>query len=82
MRLTKAEKAELKRIASKYSLSYEEVYNVVESQYKFIREKIVSLDLPRDLNEEDFNAQTKNFNIPAIGKLHSSYSVYKKLNKL
>lgn len=82
MGMTQREKLEAKRIAEKYDLSVPQVVSIVKSQYQFIREKVVNLDLPRDLSEEEFYKRTKNFNIPSIGKMYASYAVYKRINKL
>ena len=80
--MTKAETLEIKRIAEKYGLKHEEVTKIVKAQYQFIYKTLKEMDLPRNLTEEEFRKVTKNFNIPAIGKLHSSWAAYKKLNKL
>jgi hypothetical protein len=82
MRLTKAQKIEITRIAKEKGFSYDQVEKMIRSQYAFIYESLKNLDLPRDLTEEEFKKVAKNYNIPAIGKLYSSYTVYKKLNKL
>lgn len=72
---------EVKRIAEERNLSVDEVMAVVESPYKFIRKKMSELSLPDELSEEEFYEQTKNFNIPSIGKLYASYNMYKMMIK-
>lgn len=82
MTVTKSEKEEIKRIAEKYGRSYDEICDIIQTQYDFIRDKLKKLNLEKDLTEEEFYKATQNFNIPALGKLYSSYYAYKKLNKL
>ena len=82
MVVTKREEIEIHKIAKKYNLSYKEVEHVIQSQYEFIRSVVTKLNLPRNLTEEEFKKQTKNFNIPSIGKLYASYTVYKRINKI
>lgn len=49
------------------------IENIYESQWEFIYEKISTLDLD-EVNEEEFNKLKTNFNIPALGKLFTSYN--------
>lgn len=82
MIVTKSEKEEIKRLAEKYNRTYDEISTIIQVQYEFIKTTLKSINLAKDLTEEEFYKVTKNFNIPAIGKLHSSYYAYKKINKL
>ncbi len=79
---TKREKLEIKKIAESHGVTTEQVEEIISSQYEFIRSVVTSLDLPRNLSEEEFHKRTKNFNIPSIGKLYASYAAYKRINKL
>ena len=78
---SRAQDIEIKRIAAKYGFTSKQVHDMVQSQYDYINKTISETILPTDLTEEEFNKTTKNFNIPAIGKLYSSYKVYKLINK-
>lgn len=80
--MSSANTLEIKRLAEKYGYHPSEITKMIKSPYEFITKVLKELELPRDLSEEEFNKVTKNFNIPSIGKLHSSYKVYKRLNKL
>lgn len=82
MKINKAERLKINEIAASYGFAPAQVDKMIQSQYDFIRSTLRDLKLPKDLSEEEFYKATKNFNIPAIGKLFSSYPVYKKLNKL
>jgi hypothetical protein len=79
---TKGETLEIKKLAEKYGITYEDASKVIQSQYDFIRDNLKALKLPLDLSEEEFHKTTKNYNIPALGKLYASWLIYKKINKL
>lgn len=67
-------------LSEKFNLSKEEIMEIVESPFIFIRNEIKKIDLIGNETEEEFNSKTKNFNIPSIGKLYANYSNFKKLN--
>jgi len=80
MRINEADKVEVDRLSKKYNRTPEEIVNIVESQYLFMRSKTKELDIDRNLSREEFNKLKTNFNIPCIGKLYASYYIYKKIN--
>ena len=80
-RLTKADELKMREIAEKHNLTFEQVKEMVSSQYSFIREKTKSLDFKEGLTREEFDAMKTNFNIPSIGKLNASFYIYSEINK-
>ena len=79
---SKKDKLKIAELAKKYNLSEAEVEVIVLSPFAFIRDKTKNLDLPKDLTQREFESLKTNFNIPCIGKLHASYFLYKRINKL
>ena len=69
------------RIGLEFQLRDEEVRKIVNSPYKFTREKITNLSLDGIETEEDFNKIKTNFIYVYIGKLYTSYPIYKKIQK-
>ena len=61
-------------------VSEEEVENMIDLTYEFIRHKIVELDM-RNMSLEEFKHSKKNFNIPGLMKLYADERVFKKMNK-
>lgn len=53
---------------------------IYKSYWKFIKDTIHGLDL-ENMSEEDFKDTATNFNIPRIGKLHTSYEKVQKYNR-
>tara|TARA_R110001606_G_scaffold188986_1_gene336890 strand:+ start:167 stop:445 length:279 start_codon:yes stop_codon:yes gene_type:complete len=78
----KKDKAKITELAKEYNLSEAEVEAIVLSPFAFIREKTKNLDLAKDLTHREFESLKTNFNIPCIGKLHASYFLYRRINKL
>ena len=78
----KKDKAKIAELAKEYNLSEVEVEAIVLSPFAFIREKTKNLDLAKDLTQREFESLKTNFNIPCIGKLHASYFLYRRINKL
>ena len=66
-----------KDIAKEYNITLEEVENIHESQWCFVRETLDQLDLQSVETEEEFEKLKTNFNIPALGKF---YVTFKSLN--
>ena len=66
-------------LSKKYNLSEESIIEILESPFKFIRKEIKEINLEEVVTEEEFNAATKNFNIPSIGKLYASHYNFKYL---
>lgn len=78
----KKDKAKIAELAKEYNLSEAEVEAIVLSPFAFIREKTKNLNLAKDLTHREFESLKTNFNIPCIGKLHASYFLYRRINKL
>ena len=72
----------MKEIANKHGISQELVKKIVNSPYQFISETSSSMELERNLDEENFGQEKTNFNIPCIGKLYASFYIYKRINKI
>lgn len=80
---SKTDKIELERIALKHNIKLEEVKEVIDSMYGFIREKTTSINFnEKELTKEEFLDLKTNFNIPCIGKFVAGYYTYKKINKI
>ena len=72
----------LEKLAYELNIPKEEILKAYKSYWMFIHDKIESLPLKDDLNEEEFSRLRTNFNIPKLGKLHCSYDRYKVIKKL
>lgn len=57
------------------------IKEIIESQYKFIREKINELEFKEELSEEQFKDIKTNFAIKYIGKLYTNYRLVSYLIK-
>lgn len=55
---------------------------IIESQYKFMKETIQAIDFKTIEEEEEFNKLKTNFILKYIGKLHTNYKTLKKIQKL
>jgi hypothetical protein len=70
------------KIGLDYKLQDEVIKKIVNSPYKFTRETIANLDIDPEITEEEFNKLKTNFIYLYIGKLYTSYDIYKKLKNL
>ncbi len=61
------------RIGLKYNLNKEQIKKIVESPYKFAKEKTDELNLKDIQSEEEFDKLKTNFIFKYLGKLHTSY---------
>ncbi len=77
MRLSPKEIKKIKEIAKDRGLSENEVMSIIYSPYQFMKVKTSRLIFEDNLTKEEFNRKKTNFNIPGIGKLYSSYYLYK-----
>lgn len=60
-------------IGLKYNLTDKEAKEVIESQFKFIRETMDKLDIDsKSLEELDFNKIKTNYMVRHIGKIHAT----------
>jgi hypothetical protein len=69
------------RIGLEFQLQDDVIRKIVNSPYKFTRETIHDLPLVGIETEEDFNKIKTNFIYVHIGKLYTSYAIYKKIHK-
>ena len=66
-------------IGVKHKVQDSVVNKIVNSPYRFARETIVSMELNEINNEEQFNKLKTNFIFAYLGKLYTTYSIYKKI---
>ena len=79
MKLDKKSKEVIKKLTNKYNLSEEEVIEIIQSPFIFIRKTITSIDLTNVKSDEEFEKTIKNFNIPYIGKLYGNIYNFKRI---
>ena len=65
----------IRDIADKHDLTEQQVEDIHNSWGLFIRRTTADLDFNNIQSEEEFEELKVNFNIPYIGKLHTSYKV-------
>ena len=51
------------------------VKEIIESQYKFVREKINELEFNENITEEEFKQIKTNFTFKYLGKLYTNYRI-------
>ena len=61
------------KVSKELSIPVEVVDRAYKSYWDFIKDKIQSLPLKEDINEEEFAKLKTNFNLPALGKLSCTY---------
>ena len=71
----------IKEVSEELGLPTEVCRLAYRSSWKFIREKIESLPLKKDLTEEEFEELRPNFNLPSLGKLFVTKQNYKAKKK-
>lgn len=71
----------VKKLCDKYQLSEEQVIDIIESPFKFIRKEIKSIEINEKESKESFESKIKNFNIPYLGKLYGNYYNYKNIKQ-
>jgi len=81
MKLDKRQRNIVKALALKYGVEIDQVTQIIESPFKFIRKTISSVDVPNIKTEEEFLEKCKNFNIPYIGKMYANVYSFKKFKK-
>lgn len=68
----------------KYNLQDEVIKKIINSPYKFTRNKISELQINDDITQEEYNKLKTNFIYLYIGKLYTTYDIctkYYKINK-
>jgi len=79
--MDRQQKKIINELATKYDLTVEQVVEIIESPFSFIREKITSIEFTGEETEEEFKKKTFNFNIPRIGKLYASYNSFSNIQE-
>lgn len=69
------------RIGLEFQMRDADIRSVVNCPYKFTRETISNLSLEGIESEKDFDKLRTNFIYVYIGKLYTSYPIYKKIQK-
>jgi hypothetical protein len=69
------------KIGLKHHLQDSVINKIVNSPYRFARETIVNIKLDGIEDEVEFNKLKTNFIFAHLGKLYTTYNVYKKLLK-
>ena len=80
MKLDSQQKKIVQELCLKHNLTKEEVIEIIESPFIFIRKEIKEIELTGEESKEEFESKIKNFNIPCIGKLHGNYNSFKHIN--
>lgn len=71
----------IKKLAESLGLSEEAVKNAYKAYWKFIREKIINLNLKKNISEDDYNKLKTSFNLPSLGKLSCPYDRWLRIRK-
>lgn len=61
------------KLAKKYNLTPEQVIEIKNSPFEFIRKTTKDLNFENINSEEEFNNLKTNFNIPRLGKLYANF---------
>tara|TARA_R110000796_G_scaffold63909_3_gene147823 strand:- start:325 stop:618 length:294 start_codon:yes stop_codon:yes gene_type:complete len=80
MKLDSQQKKIVEELSRKHSLTESQIIEIINLPFKFIRDEIKEIEFTGDETQEEFEAKSKNFNIPAIGKLYGSYYNFKYVN--
>ena len=75
-------KALIHSIGLKHNLQDEVINKIVNSPYKFTREKISELQISDDMSEEEYNKLKTNFIYLYIGRLYTTFDICTKFYKL
>jgi len=65
------------RLSLKHNIPTNVLKRIINSPYKFTKEKITELDIKEDITEEEFNKLKTNFNYLHLGKLYTSFEIFK-----
>lgn len=71
----------IKKLAESLGLSEQAVRNAYKAYWKFIREKITSLNLKKNISEDDYSKLKTSFNLPSLGKLSCPYDRWERIRK-
>ena len=70
----------IRKVARNLSIDFNTAAAVYKSYWCFIRTHIEELPL-REMDRDEFEAVTSNFNLPYLGKLYTNYSKIEKYRK-
>ena len=68
MRLNRADELKMRELAKKHGLTFEDINEIVSSQYEFINKTTKKLDIKEGVDKEEFSKIKTNFNIPSLCK--------------
>lgn len=69
----------IKKLAESLGLSEEAVRNAYKAYWRFIREKIIGLNLKKNISEDEYNKLKTSFNLPSLGKLSCPYDRWERI---
>lgn len=69
-------------LQEKYNCSREEILEIINSPFQFIRKTVKDLDFTSIETEEELEKLKTNFNIPKIGKLYANFYNIKRINNV
>lgn len=72
----------LKELENTYNLSREEVLEIINSPFSFIRGITKNLNFETVDTEDELNSLKTNFNIPRIGKLYANIYNIKRIHNV
>lgn len=70
-----------KEASIKLGMSENDIKEIYDSYWYFIRNHITNLPLKENLNKNAFDKLKVNINIPSIGKLYCTWDKYKAIKK-
>jgi hypothetical protein len=71
-------KSLIHKIGLKYHIGDIITNKIINSQYRFVRDKITNLNIEGIETEEEFNKLKKNFIFLYLGKIYASYHTFKR----
>lgn len=70
------------RLSLKHNIPGNIIRKIVNSPYKFTREKITELNIDKEITREEFENLKTNFNYLHIGKLYTTYDFFSFFKKV
>lgn len=71
----------IEEVAESLDLPIDFVDKTYRAYWKAIKQHVTSIELKKDMSEEEFGKLQPNVNIPSIGKLYVTFDRYKKLRR-
>jgi len=69
----------IQKLAESLNLSEKAIRDAYKAYWKFIREKISSLNLKKNISEDEYEKLKTSFNLPSLGKLSCPYDRWKRI---